>query len=128
MDQTVRLCAGHMLCICDGAGVRISVQQGEGVITQEQDADDTVFMAGAAFTVQRKGKTIVMARRETILRLGLPSGSHVGRIESKKYVGSRAVVLRKWELPRGGWLRAAAATVSLVAYRVSKGQTSFRSS
>lgn len=96
MDELVRLAPGHMLCILDGVGVRILVEQGHGVITQEHDADDTVFRGGSVFMVGRPGKTIVMARRESSLRLQQPRGcARPGRIETKKYVGPRAVVLRR---------------------------------
>ncbi len=89
-EHMVQLAAGQMLCVEDGRLTRISVQQGTGIITQEQVADDAEVTAGALFTVERNGKTILMASSNMVLHIAPP---HRARVVVKKYVGSRPVIL-----------------------------------
>jgi hypothetical protein len=108
MAETIHLATGHMLCIQNGSGIHISVRDGIGVLTQEHEPDDVVLRPGSEFTVQRRGKTIMMAK--TNLRLMLSSSSICNaRIETKAYKGSRPVVLRTLQVPlRPAWRQVVA--------------------
>ena len=108
MAETIHLASGHMLCIQNGSGIHISVRDGIGVLTQEHELDDVVLRPGCEFTVQRRGKTLMMAK--THLRLVLSAASMCNaRIETKAYKGSRPVVLRTLQVPlRPAWRQVVA--------------------
>jgi len=122
--HSLQLAAGQMLCIADGRRMRISVHQGKGVITQEKEPDDAVLSPGSVFTVQRDGKTILMARTEMLVTL---EAQRARDVALKAYVGSRPVVLRKMgcmvpeKARRCAWtsfLRASAPMTRLIATAV----------
>jgi hypothetical protein len=93
--HVLELAAGQMLCIADAPRMRISVHQGKGVITQENEPEDAVVGPGSLFTVQRRGKTILMACTQMRVSVEAP---RAGEAAVKCYAGSRPVVLRRLEL------------------------------
>ena len=98
METLLQISAGEMLCIDNGAGIRLAVCDGLGLLTQEDEWDDVVLKEGALFSLSRNGKTLVTSRNPISLRLALPSACKA-RIQIKSRARARPVVLRTLHTP-----------------------------
>jgi hypothetical protein len=97
MDNPLVMEAGQLLCIKNGMGMRLSVCEGSGILTEEHEWDDIVLSAGRDLLLQRPGKAIFMARTRTSLRLAVPP-PRKARLEVKTYRGHCPIVLQAWEM------------------------------
>ena len=69
VTQRLSLGSGELVNLDDARGATIRVRRGQVWITQDGDLADHVLDAGAAWAVERDGRTIVQAQAPTIVEV-----------------------------------------------------------
>jgi hypothetical protein len=77
--RRLSLGSGDLLNLDDARGTTIRVRRGQVWVTQDGDLADHVLDAGAAWAVERNGRTIVQAQRGTIVELTGPGAARAVR-------------------------------------------------